>query len=56
MGSFLGQYGGTIAIGVIVAAAVIAAAAKLWRDRKKGKNSCGCGCDHCPSQGVCHTK
>ena len=33
---------GTILIGLLVAAAVALILAKLWRDHKKGKSSCGC--------------
>ena len=26
------------------------------RNRKKGKSSCGCGCESCPVSGSCHQK
>ena len=42
---------GTILIGLLVAAAVALILAKLWRDHKKGKSSCGCNCSQCPSSG-----
>ncbi|MBS5481224.1 MAG: hypothetical protein KHX46_08840 [Clostridiales bacterium] len=29
---------------------------KLRRDHKKGTSPCGCGCDNCPSSGMCHKK
>ena len=45
---------GTILIGLLVAAAVALILAKLWRDHKKGKSSCGCNCSQCPSSGLCH--
>lgn len=45
---------GTILIGLLVAAAVVLILAKLWRDHKKGKSSCGCNCSQCPSSGMCH--
>lgn len=33
---------------------VVAAAASLWVDGKRGKSSCGCSCENCASCGVCH--
>lgn len=42
---------GTILIGLLVAAAMALILAKLWRDHKKGKSSCGCNCSQCPSSG-----
>ncbi|MFR8079165.1 MAG: FeoB-associated Cys-rich membrane protein [Christensenellales bacterium] len=54
MGSFLQAYGGTILVGLAVLAIVAAAVVKLYRDRRKGQSSCGCGCDHCASSGICH--
>lgn len=45
---------GTILIGLLVAAAVVLILAKLWRDHKKGRSSCGCNCSQCPSSGMCH--
>jgi hypothetical protein len=45
MSAFLSANAGTILIGVILLAVVAAIAAKLVRDRKKGKCAgCGCGC------------
>ncbi len=26
----------------------------MRRDKKKGKSSCGCGCENCPMSGSCH--
>ncbi|WP_082020820.1 FeoB-associated Cys-rich membrane protein [Candidatus Soleaferrea massiliensis] len=54
--SFFASYGGTIIIGVVLAAIVALIVAKLIRDRRKGKSSCGCGCENCPSSGMCHKK
>ncbi len=54
MGSFLQAYGGTILVGLALLAVVTAVVVKLCRDRRKGQNSCGCGCDHCASAGMCH--
>ncbi|MDO4357076.1 MAG: FeoB-associated Cys-rich membrane protein [Clostridia bacterium] len=46
---------GTIIVGIAVLALLVAIARKLLRDRKQGKNSCGCNCAHCPSAGMCHS-
>ena len=44
----------TIAILLMLAAAVFAIVFSLIRDRKKGRSSCGSGCAHCPMAGKCH--
>lgn len=51
---FFQTYGGSILVGLLVLSAAALAAAKLYRDRRKGKSSCGGGCAHCPSAGACH--
>lgn len=56
MMDFLIANGGTIAVGAVVAAVVILIVAKMIRDKKKGQSSCGCGCENCPSGGICHKK
>ena len=38
------------AVTVIVAAIVV----KMVRDRRRGKSSCGCGCESCALRGECH--
>ena len=48
---FLTLYGGSILIGLAVLAVVALIVRKLYRDRKRGRSSCGCGCDHCSG---CH--
>ncbi len=45
---------GTIAISLIILLVVSAIIIKLIKDKKKGKSSCGCGCENCPSAGMCH--
>ena len=45
---------GTLLAGVIVLAVVILVIVKLIRDKKKGKNSCGCDCGHCTVSAGCH--
>ena len=38
---------------VIIIAAIIA---KLIRDRKNGRSSCGCDCGHCANSSLCRFK
>ncbi len=45
-----------IILTVILAAAVIAVIAVLVTRKRKGRSSCSCGCEGCPSRSVCHTK
>lgn len=52
--NFWMENAGSIAIGLVVLFIVVLIVAKLYRDRKRGKTTCGCGCDHCPSSGMCH--
>lgn len=51
---FIAENYGSIIVGVIVFAIVVAVAIKLIRDKKNRKSSCSCGCDGCPSAGICH--
>jgi len=37
----------------IVALAVVAAILSLRKDRKKGRSSCGCGCEGCSMEDSC---
>ena len=43
----------TIVVGGVLALVVALIVGKLVRDRKRG-GSCGCGCEGCPSSGICH--
>ena len=45
---------GTIVISLVILLVILAIIVKLVRDKKKGKSSCGCGCENCPSAGMCH--
>lgn len=40
--------------GLILVVALIVG--NMIRDKRAGKNSCGCGCNGCPSSGMCHPK
>lgn len=45
---------GTVIVGAILAAILIAVAVKLIKDKKKGRSSCGSNCAHCAMAGKCH--
>ena len=47
---------GTIIVGLIILAIVVAIVAKGVYNRKHHKGGCGCGCDSCANNGVCHPK
>ena len=53
---FFKQYWSTILIGAVLAGIVVLIIVKLVRDRRNGKNSCGCGYENCPSACMCHKK
>ncbi len=44
----------TILIGLVLALIVAAIIVYLVRNKRKGKSSCGCGCQGCPMSGSCH--
>ncbi len=45
---------GTIIIAVIVFGVAGLIIAKYFRDKKKGKSTCSCGCADCPMKNKCH--
>lgn len=47
---------GTVLIVLALIAIVTGVIVKLRRDWKKGRTSCGCGCEHCAMRGACHQK
>ena len=53
---FLADNGGTILVGVVLAAVVTAIVVYMRRKKKSGRSPCGCGCSDCPSAGMCHKK
>lgn len=53
---FLENNAGTIVVGIILLLVVAIVIRKLYRDKKQGKSSCGCGCENCASAGMCHKK
>lgn len=45
---------GTLVVGAIVLAVVVAIAVSLINKKRKGQSSCSCGCSGCPMNGKCH--
>jgi hypothetical protein len=45
---------GTIIVTLILIGIVAAIIFKMIKDKKSGKGSCGCGCEHCAMHGKCH--
>lgn len=56
MTAWFGANIGTIAVTLILCAAVAGIIHKLYKDKKQGKSSCGCNCAHCAMHGSCHSK
>ena len=44
---------GTIIVSLILIGIVTAIIVKMAKDKKSGKGSCGCGCEHCAMHGKC---
>lgn len=47
---------GTILICAVLVAVVAAIIVSMYRDRKRGKSSCGGSCAHCAMCGSCHSQ
>lgn len=45
---------GTIVVSLILIAVVSLIVARMIKDKKQGKSSCGCGCENCAMHGKCH--
>ncbi len=56
MSAWLAENWGTILLTLILAGIVTLIIAKLIKDRKNGKSSCGGNCSHCPGCGRCQKK
>ncbi|MBO7474310.1 MAG: FeoB-associated Cys-rich membrane protein [Ruminococcus sp.] len=52
--AWLAENLGTIVISLILAGTVTAIIVSAVKDRKQGKSSCGCNCEHCAMHGKCH--
>lgn len=48
------QNGGTLLVGLVVAAVLAGVILKMIRDKKNHKSSCGCSCSGCPGASYCH--
>ena len=44
---------GTIIVSIILLLILSAAVMKIIKDRKNGRNSCGCGCANCAMHRAC---
>lgn len=51
---WLQQNIGTIIVCIILIAIIGLIVAKIIKDKRKGKSSCGCGCANCAMRGQCH--
>ncbi len=47
---------GTIIVSVILILIIAAIIRSLVRNKKAGRNSCGCNCSSCALHGTCHKK
>ncbi|MFR8003407.1 MAG: FeoB-associated Cys-rich membrane protein [Hydrogeniiclostridium sp.] len=56
MFDFLAQNWGTIVVGLILLAIVIAVVHNLAHSKRQGKNSCECGCENCAASSMCHKR
>ena len=54
MAQFLSENWGSLLVLALVAAALGGILRHLLRARGAGRTGCGCGCDGCPSRGLCH--
>lgn len=45
---------GTVIVALALLGIVCGIVIKLVKNRKEGKSSCGCGCEHCAMSGTCH--
>lgn len=46
---------GSIIVVAVLAVIVTAIIVNMIRNKKRGKSSCGCGCDGCAFSGSCHS-
>ena len=47
---------GTIIVAVLVFGLFIGLVVKFYVDKKRGKLSCGCGCEDCAMKNKCHQR
>lgn len=51
----MGTVVGTGLVIIVLAAIVVAIVFSMYKDKKKGKSSCGGTCCHCPNSAMCHS-
>ena len=56
MMTWINANSGTLIVGLLVAMGITAIVMHLYRNKKRGKTSCGCSCGACPMSGLCHEK
>ncbi|MBR6999160.1 MAG: FeoB-associated Cys-rich membrane protein [Lachnospiraceae bacterium] len=54
MFTWIAANAGTIVISLVLLTVVTLIVRKMLRDRRAGRHSCGCGCEHCAMSGRCH--
>ncbi|WP_434309754.1 FeoB-associated Cys-rich membrane protein [Hominifimenecus sp. rT4P-3] len=47
---------GTVGVSIFLLVILALVIRSMIRNRKSGKSSCGCGCEHCASSGICHSQ
>ena len=55
MAAWFAANGGTLLITLALVVIIALVIFKLYKDKKKGASSCGCGCEHCAMRDKCHT-
>ncbi len=53
---FIKQYLGTLLVLLIVISVIFMIIKITLKDKKNGKNSCGCNCRGCANSSICHSK
>lgn len=56
LSTFVSEHLGTLVVGTVVAAVLVALVFYLARSRRKSGGGCGCGCSSCPMKDKCHTE
>ncbi len=46
---------GTVITALILFSVIALILVKMIKNKKNGKSSCGCGCEHCANSCNCHT-
>ena len=54
--AWLSQNWGSLLVGGILLLVLLGIVLRLYHNKKNGKSSCGCGCEHCAMSDKCHSK